>query len=120
MALKVAPVISQVDLVVVLSNMWEASDAAFFIDSSEEDFRACSITFYQKEERATIGIVYAAGGGTARVFNGRMKVVGQLIERLTVDDYHGLYNMMLKIQQSLPSPMGITAADIIKDMEPKK
>jgi hypothetical protein len=108
-----APVMSKLDLIITISNLSDSAGSCMFVDSSENDYRACSTTFFQGKERATIGIVYTAEKwGTARVFNGQMKVVAEVVERLTVDEYNGIRNMMLKIQKDLGTPGGLDADDL--------
>lgn len=113
--IRVAPALSQVDVVLILSQLWEVAESCLFIDSSEEDYLACSITCFKGAERATVGMVYTASGGAARVFNGQMQVIAQTPERLKQENYNGLKNMMLEMQKSLPSPIGITEQDLLEE-----
>ena len=115
--INVAPALSHVDITLILSKLWDASDHCFFIDSSEKDYLACSITCFKGTTRATIGMVYTKNGGAIRVFNGQMEVVGQTHEKIKQEDYHGIKNMMLEMQKSLPTPPGVTLDDILKEMK---
>lgn len=114
-----APVVSKVDLIMAMSNLWDVSDYSMFIDSSEEGFYACSITFFKGPERSTVGLVYTKEGGGARICNSNMEPVAQSIERFSQEDYHGIRNMMIRIQKALPLPKNIQMDEIIKEVKDK-
>ena len=115
-----APVVSKVDLIMAISNLWDESDSCIFVDSSRSDFTACSITFFRGLYRSTVGLVYTKAGGAARIFNANMDPVAQSIEKFTQEDYYGIRNMMLKIQKELPLPEGVDVEKILKDLETDK
>ena len=108
----IAPTLTPVDVVLTLSNLWEISNSAFFVDTSEMDYLACSITCFRGKDRATVGIVYTKGGGAARIFDEKMRIVGQTVEKMNQEDYHGIRNMMLDMQKDLPVPAGISPEDL--------
>jgi hypothetical protein len=115
----VAPVVSKVDLIMALSTLWENSDYSMFIDSSEGDSSACSITFFMGESRSTVGLVFTKKGGAARICDANMEPVAQSLEKFSLEDYYGIRNMMLKIQKALPLPKAINIEDIMKEIEDK-
>ncbi len=104
---KVAPIMTFVDIITTLSNLWDDSSNSIFLDSSEPGCLACSITFFKDNDRATIGIVYTEDGGAARIFDGQMKVVAQTLEKISQEDFYGVYVLMLQIQKELPIPVGL-------------
>jgi hypothetical protein len=114
-----APVVSKVDLIMALSNLWDNSDYSMFIDSSEEGFSACSITFFKGSDRSTVGLVFTKDGGSARICNANMEPVAQSLERFSQADYYGIRNMMIKIQKELPLPKAINIEDIMKELKDK-
>ena len=101
-----APVVSKVDLIMALSNLWDNSDYSMFIDSSVEGYSACSITFFSGDSRSTVGLVFTKDGGSARICNANMEPVAQSLERFVQSDYYGIRNMMLKIQEELTITQG--------------
>lgn len=111
--IKVAPTLGQVDVAFVLSQLWEVAEACFFIDSNEEDYLACSITCFKEDERVTLGLVYTKNGGAARLFNGQMQIVAQSVEKLSQEDYYGFRNMMLRMDNTLPKPLGVSKEDLL-------
>jgi hypothetical protein len=104
---KVPIIMTLVDVITTLSNLWDDSTNSIFLDSSELGCLACSITFLKDNERATIGIVYTENGGAARIFDGQMKVVAQTLEKISQEDFYGVYVLMLRIQKELPVPAGV-------------
>lgn len=116
-------VLSLVDVVILMSNLWEESKASLFVDSSEQNAMACSLTFFsdndrelfKRGKRSTVGAVYTTDGGAVKVFNGQMKVVSQTFNQLTQEDFQGLYNMMLHIQKALPPPQGVSSKEVLEE-----
>ena len=104
---KVVPIMTLVDVITILSNLWDDSTNSIFLDASELGSLACSITFFKDNDRATIGIVYTEGGGEARIFDGQMKLVAETLEKISEEDFYGVYVLMLQIQKELPMPAGI-------------
>jgi hypothetical protein len=109
----VYPSLTTTDVVITLSNLWDDSDSCMFLDASEDNFHACSLTFFKGVNRSTVGIVYTTQGGMARIFNSDMETIAQSVGKFTIADYHGIRNMMFKIQKALPLPDGISMDDII-------
>jgi hypothetical protein len=107
MTIPTQPIVSQLDFIMTLSNLSETADYCVFLDASEEGFKACSLTFFHKDSHATLAVVYTAQGGIARIFNSQMKTVAQVLENITLEDYHGIQNAMLKIQEDLGTPPGV-------------
>jgi|WetSurSiteA1Bulk_404760.scaffolds.fasta_scaffold39196_1 hypothetical protein len=120
MATLTAPVVSKVDLILALSNLWDVSDSSMFVDSSETGYEACSITFFKGDYRSTIGLVYTKKGGAARIFNVNMDTIAQSIEKFSQADYYGIRNMMLKIQKGLPMPVGVDLEDLLKKIKEER
>jgi hypothetical protein len=118
--MKTAPVVSKVDLIMSLSTSWDEAESSMFIDSSQDGFNACSITFFKGDYRTTVGLVYTKDGGAARLFNANMDIIAQSIEKLSQSDYHGIRNMMLKIQEALPAPKGVDADSILSKIRKDK
>lgn len=114
-----APVVSKVDLIIAMTDLWDVSDYSMFIDSSEEGFSACSITFFKGPERSTVGLVFTKDGGGARICNASMEPVAQSIERFSQEDYYGLRNMMIKIQKALPLPKNVRIEEIMEEVKGK-
>jgi hypothetical protein len=104
---KVAPIMTLVDIITTLSNLWDDSTNSIFIDSSDLGFLACSITFLKDNDRAIVGMVYTKDGAAARIFNGQMEVVAQTLEKISQEDFYGVYSLMLQIQKELPIPAGV-------------
>ena len=115
--IKVSPALSHVDITLLLSKLWDISEHCLFVDSSEKDYLACSITCFKGTNRATIGLVYTKNGGAARVFNSKMEVIGQTHEKLNQESYNGIKNMMLQMQKAIPYPPNVTVEDVLKEME---
>ena len=114
---KIAPIMSLVDVIMVISNLWDDSSNSIFLDSSEPGALACSLTFFNKKDRATIGMVYTKDGGAARILNGQMGVVAQTLEKISQEDFYGVYNMMLRVQKDLPVPTGIDMEKVMKELQ---
>jgi hypothetical protein len=104
---KIATTMTLVDIITILSNLWDDSTNSIFLDTSELGCLACSITFLKDNDRATIGMVYTKDGGAACIFNGQMKVIAQTLETISKEDFYGVYVLMLQIQKELPIPAGL-------------
>ena len=46
--IKVSPALSHVDITLLLSKLWDISEHCLFVDSSEKDYLACSITCFKE------------------------------------------------------------------------
>lgn len=92
--------ISVVDYVITLTNLAEISDSCSFVEPPDTpDQKTCGVTFIKEDDSATLGLLYDTSGATASVFNGQMEVVAQVNEKLSLSDYWGLRNYMLKVYQ---------------------
>ena len=114
--IQIAPQLTGVDIALVLSELWEISDSCLFIDNDEDGYLACSITCFNSHGRASLALVYTKSGGAARIFDGQMQLVGQTIEKLTQEDYHGFRNLMVKMDSTLPDPEGISKEDLLEGL----
>jgi hypothetical protein len=91
-------IITVVDFVITLTNLSEMSDSCRFVEPPDEpDQKSCGITFFKDSDTATLGMVYNKTGATGTVFNGQLEVVAQMTEKLSLEEYWGIRNYMLKV-----------------------
>jgi len=95
-------IITIVDFVITLTNLTEISDSCAFVEPPDEpNQKSCGITFFKGAETATLGMVYNSSGATATVFNGQLEIVAQMTEKLSLEEYWGIRNYMLKVSKEM-------------------
>jgi hypothetical protein len=97
--------ISKIDILLSMGYLQQSSQYSMFIDMPED--RACSLTFIDKGESATVGLAFATIGAAMRLYNHKMKPVAQVPEFLTEEEFEGVRNTMIEIDRSMPSPPGV-------------
>jgi hypothetical protein len=94
--------ISVVEYVITLTNLAEISESCEFVEPPDRpEQKSCGITFTKDNDMATLGLLYDISGASASVFNGQMELVAQVNEKLSLADYWGIRNYMLKIEKDM-------------------
>jgi hypothetical protein len=97
--------ISIVEYVITLTNLAEIADSCEFVEPPDTpEQKSCGVSFVKDGEMATLGMLYDITGATASVFNGQMELVAQVTEKLSLADYWGIRNYMLKIEKDITAP----------------